>query len=420
MKKINIGFVGAGTVGMGAIKILETKKKDFNSMGIDFEVHKVCVKDKSKERAIPAGCELVTDWKNIVEDSSIDVIVEVMGGTGIATEVVMSALKNNKAVVTANKALIADNFAELLETLARPEAPFFGFEAAVGGGIPMISTFQIQMRADLVTEVSGILNGTTNYMLSKMSAEGMSYEAVLKEAQDLGFAESDPTADVGGYDARSKTVILAQLAYGVLLDENKVFRQGIDRVETIDFEYAQLMGKTIKLLGVSQQTKPGEVTAFVSPMAVPNDKGVGQIHGATNVVSIKSQFQQETLLVGEGAGSLPTGTSIVSDLVRMAKADQSSAFAQPKEQRFTADFESKFYVRFYIEDGVGVVEAVGKAASKNDVSIDSVWQLPIEDKSKLPFVLVTDKCKQTQVEAMCKDLESLSFMRDEPFYLPLI
>lgn len=421
MKTLNIGFLGAGTVGGGAIQIIVEKATDFAALGINLKLHKICVRELSRKSQLPnlGECEFTTDWQEVVNDPEIDVVVEVMGGTGVATEAVIQALDNGKHVVTANKALIADNFVELVERAAQSGAPMFGFEAAVGGGIPIISTLQHHARADKVTEVAGILNGTTNYMLSKMSQEGMSYESVLKEAQDLGFAEADPTADVGGYDARSKTVILAQLAYGILINEAAVHRMGIDRVQTIDFEYAAMMGKTIKLLGVSRAVDENSVTAYVSPVVLPDSIGAGQIHGATNIVTIKSSYQAETALVGQGVGSLPTGTSIVADLIRIAQADVSPSFHPPKTLTFEPDFESCFYIRFNIQDGVGIIKTMAAICEKHQISIDSIWQLPLEDKSNLPFVLVTETCKLSQIEALCAEIEPMEFVRDIPLFLPI-
>lgn len=420
MRTINIGFCGAGTVGGGALEILAEKREFFLAQGLDFQVKIICARNlKQLQTYADQGVILTENYRDIVENKTIDVVVEVVGGITIAWDIVKEALQNGKHVVTANKALIAEYFETLYELLSDNAQLKFGFEAAVGGGIPIISTLQTQFQSDEVTQLAGILNGTTNFILSKMELEGASYNDVLKEAQALGFAEADPTADVEGYDARAKISILTQLVTGVKVSEDEIFTQGISRLGAIDFEYAYFLGSTIKLLAVSQMRK-GHISSFVMPSVVHKNNAIARINGATNILEIESKYQEKTYLIGQGAGKFPTGNSIVADLLRIAQSSQLSHFAPLKKAVIDSNFSSAFYIRFWVKDQLGIIEKVGQHCAENNISIDSVVQLPIEDSANLPFIITTKSTKLKNIEAFCSQIQSTDFCNEAPLFMPIL
>mmetsp|Transcript_14214 Transcript_14214/g.46390 ORF Transcript_14214/g.46390 Transcript_14214/m.46390 type:complete len:423 (+) Transcript_14214:38-1306(+) len=414
-----IGICGGGVVGGGVYSIL-TKAK--------YDVVKICVRDLTKPREWAGkGVTFVDSWEAVVKDDGIDVIVEVMGGVGAAKDCVYEALRRGKHVVTANKALLASKMDEILE-LRGCSSSFLGFEAAVCGGIPIIATLQQHMVLDEIQSVRGIMNGTTNFMLSKMEAEGADYSDVLAEAQALGFAEADPTADVEGHDVQAKIAILAKLAFGMTVPPEKVPCVGISAVEAVDFEYANLLKSTIRLLGTAARA-PGssEVAVFVYPHIVKRDHpaGFASALGPTNAVSILSEQVGIASLVGPGAGRFPTARSVVADVVRACKIGSSSAVESPfppldPSLSLAADFESPFYVRISAEDQLGIIKDIGAAAEKHKVSINAVLQNPIKDPKDIAFVVTTDKVKFSAITLFANDVAQLPFAKHPPLVLAIL
>ena len=280
----------------------------------------ICVRDASKARdfTLPSGCTLVTNYDDILEDPEIDTVIEVMGGVTHAKDVVFAAIAKGKHVITANKAMIANFMDELLALLAANPTVKFGFEAAVCGGIPIIHSLQQCYLADDIVQLCGIFNGTTNFMLSKMEAEGADYDVVLKEAQDLGFAEAVPTADVGGFDAQAKLAIMIKLAYGMTVDPAAIPTTGITEVSSDDFAYCAKLNSTVKLCGWARMAEDGKVSCFVSPVVVPKSNTVATTSGATNIVQCISKNNQVSCMVGPGAGRYPTANSVVTDIMALA------------------------------------------------------------------------------------------------------
>jgi hypothetical protein len=262
------------------------------------------------------------------------------------------------------------------------------------------------------------MNGTTNFILSKMEAEGADYTEVIKEAQELGYAEADPTYDVEGYDARAKIVILAKLAWGISIDEKKVFTQGITKLQGIDFEYARMLKGTIKLLTVAEKNED-EVYVYVTPTMVPYENSMAKTTGPTNIIQIDSAYQGQSFLVGPGAGSLPTGTSMVADIVSLAREETTPRFFTHDSLVYEPDFQAEFFVRFMIRDGLGIVKRIGEACEKYGISIDSVLQLPA-DPTRSPFVVTLDKTKLSQVQKMCAAVEKEDFCLETPFFIPVL
>ena len=412
---MNIGIIGTGTVGGGVIKILQNlKNKSVN-------ITKVCVRslEKAKTLNLSSETEIVTDISDILEDENIDCVVELIGGVTTAWDIVKKSLENKKHVVTANKALIAKFMPEIEDILAQNPELFFGFEASVAGGIPIIHSLQKDFISDNIIKIAGILNGTTNFMLSKMMLDGASYNTVLKEAQDLGFAEADPTADVGGFDARAKLSILSRLAFGIKIAEEKIPTKGIEQISQDDFKYATLLQSSIKLLAVAQKNKDDSISAFVSPVVVPLKNPIGQVNGATNIVEIESEYLQHTHLVGQGAGRFPTANAVVSDILSIEEKEKQISFLPSQNINFSKNYESSFFVRFKIQDGLGIIRRISEVCENNNISIDSILQLPITNPKDLTFVLTTDKTSYSQVKKMVETIEEMDFVLEKPFYIPL-
>ena len=491
LRAVKVGLVGGGTVGGGIVEIL--KRKDGfvkDKLGVDLQVAKVVVGNVNKDRdwEAPPGCVISGDPNDVLDDAGIDIVVEVMGGTTLAREVIERSLRGGKSVVTANKALIADQMGELLGVLADAERdaaadgrapPRFGFEAAVCGGIPVIHVLQGDLAGDSVTQLSGIMNGCTNFMLTGMEKEGKSYDDVLAVATELGFAEADPTLDVGGFDARSKLKILIKLAFGLDLDEDVISCAGIPEIEKIDFEYAGMEGGTIKLLATAGFTEAADgardgeqrLSAYVSPCFVKKGNFLASITGATNAVQIQSASLGQSTLVGQGAGRFPTANSCVSDIIAIARGTcapqpfakarsppalthpppkthtgfrpASSAAAETRRARralilaprrlrraraqypegnivFSNDFKAPFYIRMRYADRVGIIRDLGEITENHGVSIYSLLQNPIVDREDSAFVVFTDPCFRSQAQAVASDIEHMAWAIGQPFVMPVM
>jgi homoserine dehydrogenase len=422
---ITLGIFGGGTVGGGIVEILTNKKEYFQKLtGKTIEVKKICVRDASKPRdfELPEGCSIVTAYDDILSDDSIDLAVEVMGGTTDAKDVVMSALKNGKSVVTANKALIAKDLPEIESVLSGLSGDNqFRYEAAVCGGIPIIRSMQSDFVGDEIKLMSGIINGCTNFMLTAMDRDKKSYDEALSEASDLGYAEADPTLDVGGFDARSKLKILMRLAYGMDVEEDEISCRGITELTKIDFEYAKTLGGTIKLLGVAEKNDAGEVSAFVSPCYVTNDDPLSSVSGATNAIEVISDNLVSSIYIGQGAGRYPTANSCINDIVALAKGDETPLPFNPKsDTKFVNNYESVFFLRLNYRDQVGITRQVGEVCEKHGVSIHSILQNPIRKSQDSAFAIVTEKVEYAAILKVLADIEALSWCKGKPFYMPVL
>jgi homoserine dehydrogenase len=428
---MKIGIFGGGTVGGGVVEILAQKESYLKSItNTDITIAKICVRDASKPRdfALPPGCDIVTNYDDILKDDTIDTIIEVMGGTKQAKDVVMNALKAGKHVVTANKALIAKCLPEIQDTLdqvnaKRPDNPVeFRFEAAVCGGIPIIRSLQSDFVGDDITMISGIINGCTNYMLTSMDRFGKSYDEALEKAAELGYAEEDPTLDVGGFDARSKLRILMRLAFGLEVNEENITCRGITDLTKLDFEYAKMMGGTIKLLGVSKKVDEGRVAAFVSPCYVSDDDSLSSVNGATNAVEVISKNLQSTTYIGQGAGRFPTANSCVNDIIALAKGDHVAQPFNPASPSkiFVNSYDSVFYIRLRYRDALGITRQCGEICEKHGVSIHSILQNPITRRDDAAFVIITEKVSLTAIQKMAADLEGLDWCNGPAFYMPVL
>jgi len=430
-KTINVGIVGGGTVGGGIVEILGNKKDYLQELtGANILIKSICVRDIEKPRdfEVPKGCELHSDVSKIIGSDDIDVVVEVMGGTTLAKDVVFDALSNGQHVVTANKALIAERLVEIESHLkelnkdkTKEDSVQFRYEAAVCGGIPIINSLQSDYVGDSVTMIAGIINGCTNFMLTAMDRDGLSYDESLAEASKLGYAEADPTLDVGGFDARSKLKILMRLAYGVNLDEADIPCRGIQELTAVDYEYAQKLGGTIKLLGVAERTGDGKVSGFVSPCYIPSVDSLSSVGDATNAVEICSSNLERTTYIGQGAGRFPTANSCMNDISALAKGDRNiSPFNPTSDDKFVQQYDSVFYLRLKYRDALGITRQCGEICEKNGVSIHSLLQNPTTKQSDAAFVIITEKVSSTNIKKVAAELEGLDWLQGPLFWMPVL
>ena len=374
MNTIGIGLLGAGTVGGTLIHRLVTEHAAIAAKtGLDLQIRKVAVRDPSKSRSfeIPEGV-LTTDPESMIDDPGVDLVVEVMGGQDPAGDLVLRALQAGKPVVTANKELIAARGDELIAAAEHSGVALL-FEAAVGGGIPIIRPLSETLAGERLTRVMGIVNGTTNYILTRMSEEGAAYDDALAQAQDLGYAEPDPTADVGGADAAAKAAILASLAFGTWVGLDRVPHTGITEITATDIRYARDLGYTIKLLAIAEDTPDG-VSARVHPVLLPHDHPLSAIRGATNAIFIEGPAIDTLLFAGPGAGGDPTATAVLGDVIDAAREILAGAQVAPRI-RFSpsalADFglvPTKWYVRLEVADLPGLPLRLARPMSASSLS----------------------------------------------------
>jgi homoserine dehydrogenase len=433
---LRIGMIGGGTVGGGVYELIMGRllRERVTTGARPLLITKICVNDLSKPRSfhLDDRTTMTTNVDSIINDPDIDMVVEVMGGTGLAKTVVETAIQNKKHVVTANKALLAEHL-ERIQSLVADNQVGFGYEAAVCGGIPIIQTLQSSYTGDVIHQIQGICNGTTNYMLGKME-QGADYDAVLKEAQGLGYAEADPTADVEGHDVRAKICLLAKLAFGVTIPMTDVPCKGISQLTSVDFEYAKLLGCTIKLLGTAQRLHEarewdGPLCVFVSPVMVPQSHVLAQVPAAGNAVAVTSANMGTCSYLGPGAGRFPTANSVVADICRLAELSSS----QPPPLPFPTssnnalaldhDYTSVFYIRIPFQDGLGIIKRVGELAELAGVSIHSILQTPIRDRMAADFCVTTEDCKLSQVTALIDSInQQPDFCRSPPgcVFMPLL
>jgi len=410
-KPVGVGILGAGTIGGTLIRRLIHEHDVVRSKtGLNFEVRRVVVRSLDKPRPFTLPDGVLTDrLDEVVTDPAIDLVVEVMGGIEPAGRVVLAALEAGKPVVTANKELIAARGRDLLAAAEASGVPLL-FEAAVGGGIPIIRPLTETLAGEPIERVLGIVNGTTNYILTAM-ADGDPYGAALTAAQELGYAEPDPTADVTGADAASKAAILASLSFGTWVPPDRVYREGIDRLDVIDIAYAHQMGFAVKLLAVAER-RPGGVSARVHPVMIPAGHPLAAIRGATNAIFIEGPSIDELLFAGPGAGGEPTATAVLGDVIDAARERLAGAQVAPRI-RFApgllvdfGDIPTKWYVRLDVADRPGVLAQIAGAFGEAGVSIRSVWQEGRGDRATLLLITheAPERAQQAAVDAL-RDLD---------------
>lgn len=419
MKTISVGLLGLGTVGSGVVKIIENHQdKLMHQVGCPVTIKKVLVQDLTKARLVDLNKPMLTaNADDILNDDEIDVVIEVMGGVNEAKEYLLKALRQGKHVVTANKDLMALHGSELLTVASEYGCDLF-YEASVAGGIPILRSLVDGLASDHITQLMGIVNGTTNYILTKMSNEGRSYHEVLNEAQELGFAESDPSSDVEGLDAARKMAILATLGFSMHIDLDDVTVKGISQITEEDLRYGKQLGYTMKLIGFAHREN-GKVEVSVQPTFLSDNHPLASVQNEYNAVYVYGEAVGETMFYGPGAGSLPTATAVVSDLVgviknlRLGVNGRSAVTPQfSKQLKDNSEKYSKYFVRIHVQDEVGVFAEITSIFAKFGVSFEKILQLPVKKNEIAEIVLVTHRASLTNYETILGELKKLNAVKE--------
>ncbi|MCK0472726.1 homoserine dehydrogenase [Halalkalibacter sp. APA_J-10(15)] len=412
--EVRVGLIGLGTVGSGVVSIIQRHQDELrHQVGCPVTVKKVAVRNLNKQRPVHIDSDMMTDQiEDVLFDQEIDVIIEVMGGVDTTREHVLKALQNGKHVVTANKDLMAVHGAELLRVASENHCDLY-YEASVAGGIPIIRGLSDGLSADRIKKIMGIVNGTTNYILTKMSQDGSSYDDVLKKAQELGFAESDPTADVEGLDAARKMAILATLGFSMDVSLDDVSVKGISSVTEEDLDYCDQLGYTMKLIGLAQRDD-GRVEVSVEPTLLPKQHPLSSVHNEYNAVYVYGEAVGETMFYGPGAGSLPTATAVVSDLVSVMKNMRlgvcGNSIQEPLHKRTLKEdkeIDSKYFLRLRVVDKAGTFQAVTSLFASYDVSFEKLLQLPIEGEEVAEVIVITHHTNKENNLKLYKKLSEL-------------
>lgn len=416
MRTIGIGILGMGTVGRGVFRVLENNREIISSrLGASLNLTKILVRDTRKNRGVdvPAGL-LTTDPAAIIEDPATDIVVELMGGIEPARGYVLSALSKGKTVVTANKDLLAVHGHELFEAASSGAADLF-FEASVAGGIPIIKVIKEALAGNRIQQVTGIINGTTNYILSKMTDEGADFNTVLKEAQARGYAEADPTSDIGGFDAARKIAILASIAFNSRVTLEDVYVEGITDIQPEDIRYATELGFVVKLLGIAREASEG-IEVRVHPALVPFGHPLASVSDVYNAVFVRGDAVGDTMFYGRGAGELPTASAVVGDIVAAARNICSNARGmtgctcfEKKRVRPVDEVETRYYLRLKVLDRAGVLAGIAGVFGNNNVSLASVVQKTTGEVAEL--VMVTHRVREANLQAAVKELKGLSAVK---------
>ncbi|MEL4010897.1 homoserine dehydrogenase [Bacillus velezensis] len=420
MEAIRIGLLGLGTVGSGVVKIIQDHQdKLMHQVGCPVTIKKVLVKDIDKKRDADLPKEvLTTEVYGVIDDPEVDVIIEVIGGVEQTKQYLLDALKAKKHVVTANKDLIAVYGSELLAAAKENGCDLY-YEASVAGGIPILRTLEEGLSSDRITKMMGIVNGTTNFILTKMIKEKSPYEEVLKEAQDLGFAEADPTADVEGLDAARKMAILARLGFSMDVDLDDVKVKGISRITDEDISFSKRLGYTMKLIGIAQRDD-NKIEVSVQPTLLPDHHPLSAVHNEFNAVYVYGEAVGETMFYGPGAGSMPTATSVVSDLVAVMKnmrlGVNGNSFVAPQFERNLkqpSDIYAQQFLRIHVKDQVGSFSKITSAFSERGVSFEKILQLPIKGHDDLAeIVIVTHHTSEEDFSDILQNLNDLEVVQE--------
>ncbi len=414
--KIRVGIIGCGTVGTGVVALL-LKNRDliYKKTGIWLSLSKVADKDWERKREIEVPRELqTTDYREVIEES--DIVVELVGGKTFAKQAILEALSKGKSVVTANKHLLAEDGLEIFQ-LAREKGLFLGFEASVGGGIPIIKALKEGLVGNNIKSIYGILNGTTNFILTKMLDEDEEFEEALNEAKRLGYAEADPSLDIDGWDTAHKISILAMIAYGKYFPFEKIYVEGIRNIQLLDVELGKELGYTLKLLAIAKKGEDS-IEIRVHPTFIRSEDPLAKVRDVYNAVMIEGDFVGKIMLYGKGAGSHPTASAVVSDIVDGAKFLTSSksyaCFEWMEDLKLEKDFYSRYYLRFNVPDRPGVLARIAGVLADHNISIASVLQKEMvckmanaEGKPVIPLVILTHKAYESNMRKAISQIESL-------------
>ena len=414
--RIGVGIIGFGTVGTGVAKLLlQNATLIQRRLGVPVQLVRIADTDLTRDRglALPPGL-LTTDTKQVLADPAIDVVIELIGGCDTAKRIIMEAIAAGKHVVTANKALLAVHGEDLFEAATR-QGVELGFEASVGGGIPVIRALTEGLAANTIQSIYGIINGTSNYILSRMTREGHGFEAVLKDAQQAGYAEADPTFDVAGIDSAHKLAILGSLAYGTPVNFKEIYTEGITHITPADIAYAKEFGCTIKLLAIAKLVD-GEVDARVHPTMLPSSSPIAQVEGVYNAIQLVGDAVDDVVLYGRGAGSMPTGSAVVSDVVAIGRNVLKGAVGRvpvgsfqqdqrrPLRMKPIEEIRSLYYLRFTVVDRPGMLAQIAGELGHCGISISSMLQQGRREGQTVPVVIKTHMAKERDVQTALREI----------------
>ncbi|MFZ6649680.1 homoserine dehydrogenase [Undibacterium sp. TJN25] len=421
MKPIKVGLLGIGTVGSGTFNVLKRNQEEImRRAGRSIEITMVADLNVDRARELTNGeCEVVNDANLVVNHPDIDIVIELIGGYGIAKDLVLKAIAQGKHVVTANKALLATHGNEIFQA-AQEKGVMVAFEAAVAGGIPIIKSLREGLTANRIQWIAGIINGTTNFILSEMRDKGLDFDVALKQAQALGYAEADPTFDIEGVDAAHKATIMASIAYGIPMQFDKAHVEGITKLEATDIRYAEQLGYRIKLLGITKRTDKG-IELRVHPTLIPTRRLIANVEGAMNAVLVQGDAVGATLYYGKGAGAEPTASAVIADLVditRLATADPEHRVPHLAFQPNAisdlpilpmSEIVTSYYLRMHVADQAGVLADVTRILADSSISIDAMLQKePAEGETQTDIIILTHQTQEKNIVAAIARIEALS------------
>ena len=422
--EIGVGIIGFGTVGTGVARILlDNASLIRRRLGVPVTLMGIADLDVTRDRGIrlPPGL-LTTNAKDILDNPRLDVVVELIGGYDAAKRILVDAMAKGKQVVTANKALLAVHGEEIFEAAVRYGVDV-GFEASVGGGIPVVRALTEGLAADHIHSIYGIINGTSNYILSRMTSEGQRFEVVLEEAKRAGYAEADPTFDVAGTDSAHKLTIMVSLAYGTPVNFKEVYTEGITRLTPLDIAYAKEFGFTIKLLAIAKHSD-GDIEARVHPTMVASSSQIAKVDGVYNAIQLVGDAVEDVVLYGRGAGSLPTGSAVVGDIIaigrnllkgatgRVPPASFQQNRRRPLRMRTMEEISSLYYLRFMVLDRPGVLSQIAGVLGKHGISISKVLQQGRKEGQTVPVVIMTHQAREREIQLALHEIDTMPFISD--------
>ena len=422
--EIGVGLIGFGTVGTGVARVLiENAELIRRRVGVPIKLVRIADLDITRDRgiAIPPGV-LTTDIQQVLTDPRVDIVIELMGGYDLAKRVILDAVQRGKHVVTANKALLAVHGEEIFAAASRHGIDL-GFEASVGGGIPVIRALMEGLAANNIQSIYGIINGTSNYILSRMTSEGQRFEVVLEEAKRAGYAEADPTFDVAGIDSAHKLTIMVSLAYGTPVNFKEIYTEGITGLTPLDIAYAKEFGFTIKLLAIAKFSD-GEIEARVHPTMVPSASQIAKVDGVYNAIQLVGDAVEDVVLYGRGAGSMPTGSAVVSDVMSIARDMLKNATGRvppssyqpdqrrPLRMRPMEEITSLYYIRFMVLDRPGVLSQIAGVLGRYGISISSVLQQGRKEGQTVPVVIMTHMAKERDIQNALREINPMPYISE--------
>jgi homoserine dehydrogenase len=430
-QKISVGLIGLGTVGTGAFRILQENAELIrNRVGVPVEITKIAVRDTKRDRGITiAPGTLTTNPSHIINDPDIDIVAELIGGYEPAKELILAAIAQGKHVVTANKALLAAYGAEI-DQAARRAGISIGFEGSVGGGIPVIKALKEALAANRILSIYGIINGTSNYILTKMTEDERPFADVLAEAQRAGYAEADPSFDVGGIDTAHKLAILVNLAFGAHVNLKDIYTEGITSISPLDIDFGRVLGYTVKLLAIAKMHEGGKTEARVHPTMVPDEYPIAKVSGVYNAIQIVGNACEDIMLYGRGAGSMPTGSAVVADIMDIAR----QILMEPSRKLTAAEgmdgvgrglvrlqpiesVTSLYYFRFMALDQPGVLAQISGILGRNRISIAQMIQRGRKEGGSVPLVIMTHTALERDIQKAIVEIKALSCVTEDPILI---